>query len=294
MDSTCYQIDNWVRTVMIKWFVPEGSLVCEFYPGDGQDSGKWQRANVDHLTTIDQNELNIEKLIERCVRKKYEHLPLALVSDVSKQKIEWNNSQLLSWYSMEVDNLSVRPDIRNLLTHEGIYDAVSCFSGVDRAFTDITTAENLIYNASKLLKDGGTFFGIIPDSSVLFNRANKQKVEEDGIIKCNGFELILPKGHSVYDVFNSNLQKCPIFLRNPNEPKNIKELFLVHCPTFISLCSKHNLMLLEIQNLQDFYEENRNIHSSTLKKMLGPIKIQIKDIQKFGLFACFSFRKVVS
>ena len=295
MDATCTQFEHWVKAILIKSFIKENSWVCEFNPGDGKDAGKWQRAKVAHLTSIDNHQINLERLIDRYVRKNFPSLPLTLQFNICQHKIDWSQPQQLSIYTpsdTSNNNITVLPEVLALPTHAQKYSAVACFAGLDCAFTHPLGAETLIYNASQLLEDGGVFFGIMPDSSVLFTKANKQKITGGIIPSKVGYELVIPEGCTVQQAFDCEFQHLPFILRNtPPAPPNELPLYLVHCPTFIQICAKYGLMVLEIQNYVDFYEENRQFHDITLKKMMGALKIHSHHLQRLGLFTTFAFRK---
>ena len=150
----------------------------------------------------------------------------------------------------------------------------------------------LLKNAASLLQPGGIFFGIMPDSSSLFTRANQQKIGESGVIKLSSgeLELILPKGLSASTTFESFFQPAPLKLRVRGETR-ASHLYIVHCPTLLQLCAQEGLVMIEIQNLADFYEENRRIHQRTLKKILGSHQIHSRHTQQLSLFTFFAFRK---
>jgi mRNA (guanine-N7-)-methyltransferase len=297
LDNTCGQIENWVKSVMISWFVSEGSWVCELYPGTGEEAGKWQRAKIQHLTVIDTSKENLEAVIQRYERKKFPHMPLTLLADPTSS-ISWN---------LPIDQLPVHIPARPLTnpsfqvfpeamseSHSEKYHVVACFHGTGLAFREETHADTFIENISASLMPGGIFMGLMADSSALFTRVHKTKSQE-GIIRAatDDFELVMPN-QSATESFAGYFQKNPFIFRPDNVGKDQPTqsyLYLVHCPTLIRICAKHNLRMVEIINLHEFYEENRKLHENTLKKMLGALKVHGKHIVRLGLFTMFAFQK---
>ena len=286
------QIQHWIKTILIKWFVSEDDWVCEFFPGSGRDTRMWKRANAGVITVIEADTRYINQIIQRFIAKKFSPLPLILHVDIKGGTLNWEELEQTGIIVPPPPKHSYHPDSLKGTNHKNKYSVVSCFSGLDEAFTSLESVTNVIENAIKLLADDGYFIGIIPDSSSLFTKANKQGVEHNGIITISDFELLLPTNCSVQQTFENDLQPHPFTLKRKNEDsKNGMKLYLVHCPTFIRLCAQHGLLLIDMQNLADFYEEHKKIHESTLKKILGTTKVKQGNIQRLSLFTTFVFRK---
>jgi hypothetical protein len=294
LDNTCGQIENWIKSVMISWFITEGSWVCELYPGTGEEAGKWQRAKIQHLTVIDTSKDNLNAVLQRYERKKFANMPLTLLFDPTEE-ISWDQPiEQLPIYSPDppITNAAFKI-LPSVLTesHQQKYQAVACFHGTGVAFREEESANRFIANISALLAPGGIFMGLMADSSALFTRVHKQKSIE-GVIRGEDFELVMPN-HSATESFASYFQKYPFVFRTDSSSKEPAQsfLYLVHCPTFIRICAKHNLRMVEIINLAEFYEENRKPHENTLKKMLGVLKVHPRHLVRLGLFTMFAFQK---
>lgn len=294
-DSTCEQLEHWIKSVLITCFVKEDAWVFEVNSGDGSEIGKWQRAKIQQLTAADKDENNLIKLLDRSIRKRYTALPFTLKCDISTERIDWSNIEAMPTFNIP-ENFLTDESLPKLLPnvtdqpHMGRYDSVACFTGL--AFHHEETALTLIKNVSDLLKEGGFFFGIMPDSSVLFTKAHNQQTV-NGVVKGEDYEIAFPNGN-VTEFFQDYFQPKPITFRAFTEPnKEVKEasLYLVHCPTLIKICAQNNLAMIEIQNLAEFYEENRKLHENNLKKILGTLKVHGKHTLRLGFYTMFAFQK---
>lgn len=295
MDLTCQQAEHWVKSVLLLCLVQEGDVCCELFAGKGGDVGKWMAAKPRHLTVVGRSEAEMKQLQQRCMAKGYPLLPQCAVSDLFFDEEEWPTLGYGSLHSAE----SARREHRLEGSHKHQYDVVGCFRGMDQAFRQEQTARRLLATAAAALRDGGTFVGIMTDSSNLFTRAHKRKWKSD-LIEGEGFQLRMPPGGAAA-AFASPHNAAPFQLRVQKQRKREakfdgrelqRDLFLVHCPTLLRLCRELGLELVEIQGMGEFVEENKKRHQFLFDKLLGAgTKFSASHIHHLSLYCVFVFKK---
>lgn len=124
------------------------------------------------------------------------------------------------------------------------FDSVCCFNGISRSFEDSKKAKIFLMNVSDHLKTGGYFFGIVPDSSSIWSLAHKSN---DGLhVKGELFTI---------DFFNEDFHHFGTkYVMTLGSTERLEE-YLVHFPSFIKMAKDVDLVMLDITNLLEFYEE---------------------------------------
>ena len=300
LDTTTLRIEHWVKTLLVQWFVKDGDWACEVFPGVGSDLGKWQRANVGQYTVIEPNKQNLKQLYKACLTKSFKNFPLIIQTELSEKLLPFDKHPshlpiITSFRSKSQEGetqLNISPKALNE-PHCNKYQVVSCFQGFEGVFQSEIQVKYFLANVSQLLKVGGYFVGIMTDSSSLFTKAHKKSNASKVITsEDKGFELHMPFDSAV-ESFQELISTLPFILKIREDSKELKSnLYLVHCPTFIKLCREVGLDLIEIQNIQDFYEENRKLHEITLKKILNGIKPKPIHLSRLSLFSSFVFQKI--
>jgi len=171
------------------------------------------------------------------------------------------------------------------------FDNVCCFNGMQFCFEDKDKAYKFFENvASVFLKSGGYFFfGILPDSSSIWYKAQKVilgRTDKTLSIKGELYTIQFPN-----EDFNYFGTKYIMKMEGNVE----QEEYLVHFPTLVSIAESVGLSMLEISNLTEFYEDHRKNYGELLKSLgvlnkQGKIEPQQKDL--IGLFTTFCFQKV--
>lgn len=86
--------------------------------------------------------------------------------------------------------LSIKESIEEChLPKEVVFDQVVCWRGINRIFEDYEKARKFFFNVSQRLKENGFFFGMIPDSSVIWSLANKQQKSKNSLPHVNSSHL---------------------------------------------------------------------------------------------------------
>ncbi|EGC30726.1 hypothetical protein DICPUDRAFT_89950 [Dictyostelium purpureum] len=288
---------NWVKTILISEMVDEKDMVADFYC-NGMDTGKWERSKIHCYYGFDPSPEELSIAESKLKQKKNPYSAKFLKCNFNEDQIDTiiknDTNQIIG---MDVDNNnnntrnnnynnSFNIDQNGINNSSGvIFDVVSCFNGVQNSFSSAQDAEQLIKNVSVLLKDGGFFFGIIPDSSSIWYRS--QKVS-------SGFPGVKSALYTIE--FNSEISnffgcKYKLTLKDGS----IIEENLIHFPSFINICKKYNLTLVEAINFTDFYDENKKTYEKLLKNSgvlpQGIKKIDQPQMELIGLYTTFIFVK---
>lgn len=254
---------NWVKTVMVSEMVEPGMKVCEFCCGTGLEIGKWDRAKVGDYTGIDESATSLSESEDRWKKKNKPFSAEFRVINLFTTKLDTIENPLLL----------------------GTYDVVGCFEGMQRSFESEDKARTFLYNASKMLKIGGIFFGLLPDSSEIWYKS--QKVTSGlPMVKGTLFSAEFPT-----DDF-TNYGSTYTFKLGDGTVSNE---YLVHFPSLIKLAKEYDLQMLGITNLNEFYEDNRKNYADKLKAMAvldKKGKILAPQMEIIGLYTTFVFLKV--
>ncbi|GAM16871.1 hypothetical protein SAMD00019534_000460 [Acytostelium subglobosum LB1] len=251
---------NWVKTILISELVEVDGNVAELFCGSGLDLGKWERARIGRYIGID-----------------------TIQSSLKEAEASWQQRKCT--YDAQFLNIdTLNTNLNEQLPTDMQFDVVSCFDGMQRAFSDMEQANTFIKNASSRLKNGGYFFGILPDSSAIWYKS--QKVTSGlPCIKSTLFNIDF--GSDTFSFFGST------YNMSMKDGSSITES-LVHFPTFISLCKQHGLLFIEASNLSEFYEDNKKNYDAKLKQsgvLVGKGKIEPAQMELISLYTTFIFYK---
>ncbi|KAN0024519.1 hypothetical protein ACTFIV_008927 [Dictyostelium citrinum] len=274
----------WVKTILITELVEENDTAAEIYSAIGLDTGKWERAKIKRYYCFEALKSNALESKNKWHAKNEPFEADFITIDLNKDNIE-SFLQPIPNNINNTNNINNNNNTNNLKLP--LFDVVACFDGLQNSFTDPTQAEQFIKNASSRLKVGGFFFGMMPDSSALWYKAQKETTSSGlPIIKSNLFNI----------TFDSEIQSffgCKYNLTIPTELSLSENL--VHFPSFLNICKKYNLTLVEATNLSEFYDENKKNYESKLKQsgvyINGIKKIEQNQLDLIGLYTTFIFVK---
>ncbi|XP_028793427.1 mRNA cap guanine-N7 methyltransferase 2 isoform X2 [Neltuma alba] len=239
-ESTPHRLYDFAKLALIKIFAHPYATVCDLYCGGGADADKWDEAQIGHFIGID-----------------------AASSGISQMREAWESQRKA--YTTEF--FEIDPCTENIEMHlqEKINkaDLVCCLQHLQLCFESEEKAQRLLHNVSSLLKPGGYFFGITPDSSTIW--AKYQKNVEAYHNKSSSMKPnIVPnciRTENYMITFEVEEEKFPLFgkkyqLKFSNDA-SAETHCLVHFPSFIRLAREAGLEYVEIQNLTEFYDDNR-------------------------------------
>ncbi|XP_058087610.1 mRNA cap guanine-N7 methyltransferase 2 isoform X3 [Magnolia sinica] len=149
-ESAHHRLYDFAKTALIKIFVSPYATVCDLYCGGGIDTDKWDEAQIGHYIGID-----------------------ASSSGISEAREMWESQRK----PYTADFCELDPCVENLESHlqdKGIpADIVCCLQHLQLCFETEERARSLLHNVSSLLKPGGYFLGITPDSSTIWTKYQK-------------------------------------------------------------------------------------------------------------------------
>ncbi|KAF8052903.1 hypothetical protein N665_1492s0007 [Sinapis alba] len=269
-----HRLFDFAKTAIIKIFAHPYTTVCELYCGEAPDTDKWEAAQIGHYIGV----------------------------DTSRVREAWESHRK----SYNVEFFEADPskdDLESQLEKRvGEADLVSCWRHLQLCFETEESARRLLSNVATLLKPGGYFFGITPDSSTIWAKYQKN-VEayhnRSGGTKPNVFPNYI-RSETYMITFEVEEEKFPMFgkryqlkFSGDNAPENH---CLVHFPSLIKLAREAGLEYVEIQSLTDFYDDNRAQFGSLLMNA-GPNfvdprgKLLPRAFDLLGLYATFIFQK---
>uniref|UniRef100_A0A166DQD7 mRNA (guanine-N(7))-methyltransferase n=1 Tax=Daucus carota subsp. sativus TaxID=79200 RepID=A0A166DQD7_DAUCS len=181
-------------------------------------------------------------------------------SEVNEIRQEWESKGKAYTYQF----FDLDPSVENveLGLEDNMADVVCCMQHLQFCFDNEERVRRLLHNVATLLKPGGYFFGITPDSSTIW--AKYQKNVEAYHNKSSSMKPnIVPnciRTENYMITFEVEEEKFPFFgkkyqfkFANDNSAENY---CLVHFPSLIRLAREAGLEYVEIQNLTEFYDDN--------------------------------------
>nr|XP_010908936.1 mRNA cap guanine-N7 methyltransferase 2 isoform X2 [Elaeis guineensis] len=278
-ESAHHRLYEFAKTALIKIFVFPYATVCDLYCGGGADTDKWDEAQIGHYIGID-----------------------ASTSGISEAREVWESQR--KPYTAEFCELD--PSVENLdssLQDKGIpADIVCCLQHLHLCFENEERARSLLHNVSSLLKPGGYFFGITPDSSTIWTKYQKNVEASHGKgsgLKPNTVPNCIRSENYVI-TFEVEEEKFPLFgkkyqLKFANDITSETHC-LVHFPSLIRLAREAGLEYVEMQNLTEFYDDNRAQFAGMLfsygANFVDPRgKLLARSYDLLGLYSIFVFQK---
>ncbi|PIN19360.1 mRNA (guanine-N(7)-)-methyltransferase [Handroanthus impetiginosus] len=235
-----HRLIEFVKSALINIFVSPYATVCDLYCGKVPDEEKWDEAQIGHYIGID-----------------------VVTSGVSEVREAWESRR--KTYTSEF--LEFDPCIEDVDLHwknkENQADIVFCMQHLPLCVETEEKERKLLQNVSSLLKPGGYFLGITPDSSTIW--AKYQKNVEAYHNKGGGMKPnIVPnciRSESYMITFEVEEEKFPFFGKKYQlkfaGDVSAETHYLVHFPSLIRLAREAGLEYVEIQNLTDFYDDYR-------------------------------------
>eukprot|EP01116_Phalansterium_solitarium_P005542 TRINITY_DN17305_c0_g1_i1.p1 TRINITY_DN17305_c0_g1~~TRINITY_DN17305_c0_g1_i1.p1 ORF type:complete len:283 (-),score=98.93 TRINITY_DN17305_c0_g1_i1:14-862(-) len=254
--------EQWVKAVLISDLVDAGDYVCELCCGKGVEMGKWVRAKVGRYTGIDPSSDWLLEAHARWEQKKRPFEAEFLTRDVFAEELD--------------------------IAGKGEFDHVCCFQGLEAACEREASLQRLVASVAALLKPGGFFFGIVPDSSAIWHRAQKASGSESRHVRGQGPPYLwsIELDSDDFRFFGCRYQIKLDGVQTAH--------YLIHFSSFIQAAAQAGLQMIEITNLNDFYEDHRKNHVEQLKQWkVTNSKGQIDPSQKeiIGLYTTFVFQK---
>ncbi|WCJ37401.1 mRNA cap guanine-N7 methyltransferase 2 [Euphorbia peplus] len=276
--STHHRLYEFAKFALIKIFVHPYATVCDLYCG-GFDAEKWDAAQISHYIGIDVTSSTISEMREawETQRKSYtaEFFQADPCSEIFQMQLQEKANQA---------------------------DLVCCLQNLQLCFETEDSARKLLYNVSSLLKPGGYFFGITPDSSTIWAKYQKN-VEachnRSGSMKPNVVPNCI-RSDSYMITFEVEEEKFPSFGKKYQlkfaHDISAETHCLVHFPSLIRLAREAGLEYIEIQNLTEFYDDNR-MHIAGMLMNAGPNLVDARgrllprSFDVLGLYTTFIFQK---
>lgn len=270
------RLHDFVKCALLQQLVPPGATVCDLYCGRGMDTEKWSRAQIGRYVGVDVASSALEEARE-----------------------QWDSHNR----PYPADFCEVDPcmaDLHSELRHMGLpADFVCCMGHLQDSFFNEEMVKRLLLNVASVLKPGGYFFGTTADSSTLWSKYQKavEGAHKAGSLRANG---ALPRVNSDHyaisfedDRFTSFGTKYTLQFADAVISHNH---VLVHFPSLIRLAEEVGLEYIEIQNLQEFYEEYRVQFFDTLRATCGNLLDARGRLMPFAsdvlsLYTTFIFKK---
>ncbi|XP_020178774.1 mRNA cap guanine-N(7) methyltransferase 2 isoform X1 [Aegilops tauschii subsp. strangulata] len=267
---------EFAKAALIKIFAFPYATVCDMYCNGGADTEKWADAQAGRYIGID-----------------------ASASAVSSDDRElWENK----WKPFTTEFIELNPsadDFEARLQEKGIQaDIVCCMQNLQLCFESEEHAKKLLNNVSSLLKPGGYFFGIIPDSSTIWTKYQKnvEASHNKGLkvvpnsIRSDNYTITFEIEEEKFPFFGKKYQ-----LKFANEAM-FENHCLVHFPSLMRLAREAGLEYVEIQNLTEFYDDNRTQFAPMLgscgANLVDPRgKLIARSYDILGLYSTFVFQK---
>ncbi|XP_061358271.1 mRNA cap guanine-N7 methyltransferase 2 isoform X2 [Gastrolobium bilobum] len=278
-ECTHQRLYDFAKMALIKIFAHPYATVCDLYCGGGFDAERWVDAQIGHYIGIDGSSSGIDQMREAWERHRKSYTAEFFEIDPCTENIEMH-----------------------LEEKTNTADFVCCLQHLQLCFETEEKAQRLLHNVSSLLKPGGYFLGITPDSSTIW--AKYQRNVEAYHNKSSSMKPnIVPnciRTENYMITFEVEEEKFPFFgkkyqLKFPNDV-SAETHCLVHFPSFIRLAREAGLEYVEIQNLTEFYDDNRaqlaGLLMNYVPNLLDPRgKLLPRSYDALGLYTTFIFQK---
>ncbi|KAK4754549.1 hypothetical protein SAY87_002653 [Trapa incisa] len=235
-----HRLYDLARTALIKIFVHPYATVCELYCAGGLEAERWEESQIGHYIGIDESS-----------------------SGINERREAWDSIRKV--YTTDFFNLDICTDDvgSHLQDRMNLADMVCCLQHLQLCLETEDKARKLLHNVSSLLKPGGYFFGIVPDSSTIWAKYQKN-VEayhnRSGSLK-HGIVPSCIRSECYMITFEIEEEKFPLFGKKYQlkfaGDTSAETHCLVHFPSLIRLAREAGLEYVEIQNLTEFFDDNR-------------------------------------
>ncbi|KAE9465378.1 hypothetical protein C3L33_02717, partial [Rhododendron williamsianum] len=306
-ESTHHRLFEFTKTALIKIFVAPYATVCDLFCSGVPDEDKWDEAQIGHYIGIDVAEAGIGKVreawesqrkaytseffeLDPCLVKGMSHFwnmlvlwctYIACLCLISLLRFASISSQFIIWQE------DVEPRLQN---KDNMADIVCCMQHLQLCFETEEKARRLLHNVSSLLKPGGYFLGICPDSSTIWAKYQKN-VEayhnRSSSMKANLVPNCI-RSESYMITFEVEEEKFPFFGKKYqlkfSSDSSAETHCLVHFPSLIRLARETGLDYVEMQNLTEFYDDNRYMGFPSSWRSSGFSLVPTEGLQKNSCF----------
>lgn len=239
--------NNWVKSVLIQEYTDKirekdygrSLRVLDICCGKGGDLSKWQKARVEHVVFAD-----IAKVSVQQCQNRYDEL---------RSRV----GRLFSAEFIAAD--CTKETLRDKYRDPSInFDIVSCQFGLHYSFESLTQARRMLTNISECLKQGGYFFGTIPNAYEIVSRSQKSPKNNFGNRIYNirllfDVEQGYPLFGGKYDFHLEGVVDCPEFL--------------VNFKLFTMLAAEYGLELVYKAGFADFFKDHSERYRQLLQKI---------------------------
>ncbi|XP_006648010.1 mRNA cap guanine-N7 methyltransferase 2 isoform X2 [Oryza brachyantha] len=272
-----HRLYEFAKTALIKIFAFPYATVCDLYCDGGVDTDKWGDAQIGQYIGIDASALGVNDARELWESKRKPFTAEFIKLDPSADDFE-----------AQMQEKGIQADI------------VCCMQHLQSCFQSEEHAQKLLNNVSSLLKPGGYFVGIIPDSSTIWTKYQKNVEASHG--KVQGLKAVPNsiRSENYVITFEIEEEKFPFFgkkyqLKFANE-SIFENHCLVHFPSLMRLAREAGLEYVEIQNLTEFYDDNRTQFAPLLGSFSASLvdprgKLVARSYDILGLYSTFVFQK---
>ncbi|KAJ4851569.1 hypothetical protein Tsubulata_034338 [Turnera subulata] len=278
-ESTHHRLYEFAKSAIIGIFVHPYATVCDLYCGAGLDADKWDSAQINHYIGIDVPSSGIREFRQAWESQRKTYSAEFFEADPCSEHFE-----------VQLHGKANRADL------------VCCLQNLQLCFETEESARKLLHNVASLLKPGGYFFGITPDSSTIW--AKYQKNVEAYHNRSGGMKPnIVPnciRSESYMITFEVEEEKFPLFGKK-YQLKFAHDMYaetycLVHFPSLIRLAREAGLEYVEIQNLTEFYDDNRTHFAGMIMNAAPNLvdprgRLLPRSYDVLGLYTTFIFQK---
>jgi len=247
-------LDQFVRTVLLQTLLKRGDALLELSCGKGRDMGKFQRAFIGSYVGVEPN-----------------------AEARAEAEETWRRKQA-PFTAEFVDADPLDQVARPLRLPQGAaFDGVLCFGQLHQSFASEALATAFLKGVSAHLKDGGFFFGCMPDPAHVWNKAQKSILRQmgemakagvkDEAAQLEGFQPSI--ANHVYKVALPDCEFSPFGCQweltvGGGAPS---AHYYVHYPTLLRLAAAEGLELVSAPNFVDFYEDYKAIFWHDIQKL---------------------------
>ncbi|KAG5557122.1 hypothetical protein RHGRI_007403 [Rhododendron griersonianum] len=310
-ESTHHRLFEFTKTALIKIFVAPYATVCDLFCSGVPDEDKWDEAQIGHYIGIDVAEAGIGKVREawESQRKAYtsEFFELDPCLGITSWPVarfvafQWLVDQKKRFYYTSLSMRMLSHAYRTRTIWRTLFAACS-ICRFQLCFETEEKARRLLHNVSSLLKPGGYFLGICPDSSTIWAKYQKN-VEayhnRSSSMKANLVPNCI-RSESYMITFEVEEEKFPFFGKKYqlkfSSDSSAETHCLVHFPSLIRLARETGLDYVEMQNLTEFYDDNRAQFAGMLLdaglNIVDPRgRLLPRSYDVLGLYTTFVFQK---
>jgi mRNA (guanine-N7-)-methyltransferase len=248
---------------------PEQCSLLELYGETGEHQGKFARLKISNYGSIETNEQNLTN-----VKKKW----------FERTK---NEGTFLC-----IDLSTSACNDLNLL----LFDHMVCYSAkFEHQFENEEKARTFLNNCARLIRPGGYFFGYLLDSSQAWTLFQKEIAKRD----TKRSSIQIKKGVytlTVYNLEDSNFSTFGTGYELAIEGEPVKRSgYMIQFSSFIQLAKAAGFKVISTDNMQQFFEDYKEIYHEIFKSYLVYRKyktINQNDASLISMFSIFILQRV--